>query len=294
MNVMNGETKLLVADDDPTVLETILDFIKEHPAEVIYAPDGERAIHLARTENPDLIIMDWEMPKLTGIQALRVLMTDPATCEIPVIIATGTMVDSADLETALESGAVDFLRKPLEKREFCARARSSLRIRQQQEDIKNLLNKEKELIQQTLEQKERELSSMTMFDFQKNQLLNKLLDQVSRLNRITNYVYATDIKAIERELKSQLNLEKSWFNFKRHFDDVHPGFFDYLTSEFKGLSQNDHKLCAYIRIGLGNKEIASFTNVARTSVDRAMNRLKKKLGLSEKDNLRGFVTRLKA
>lgn len=280
---------ILVADDDPNNVEVILQFLEEKPDEVIYAPNGEKAIELARTENPDLIIMDWEMPVMDGIEAIKHLQADPETKDIPVIMATGVMTESRNLETALNAGAIDFIRKPFDRIEFSARVRSILRIKEQNERIKELLVSEKNLMSQTLEHKERELTAMAMYDHQKSELLHKLLEEVKRLDSITNQIYTLEIKEIRKQISSYNDLEKSWNKFKIHFEDVHPGFFDKLGQIHEQLSPNERRVCAYLKIGLDNSEIARLTNVAGSSVRKALNRLKKKLELGPSDDLRNFI-----
>lgn len=298
--------KVLVVDDDPSNLEVILDFVQGQNQEILYAPNAKIGLDLVRTENPDLVIMDWEMPVMNGIEAIKVLKADPITADIPVIVATGVMTQSRDLSEAMEVGAVDFLRKPFDPVEFRARLNTTLRlsesyqeikrqngqIKEQHEQILELSQREKELLKQQLEGKERELSSSALFDFQKNELLANLLKELERLDVVTNRMYAPDIRKISRQIKGAADLDKSWNNFKKHFDEVHPGFFEIVQSRFPELTNNEQRTCAYLRIGLGNKEIALLTNVESGSVRKALTRLKKKLGLTIEDDLRGFVNSL--
>lgn len=288
--------RILVADDDPVNLELILDFLSEKDDEVLYAPNGQRACELAREELPDVIIMDWEMPVMNGIEAISIIRADPATAEIPIIVATGVMTQSKDLKTAMENGAVDFVRKPFDPIEFRARLSTTLRlsasyqeIKRQKEEIKRFASREKEILTASLEQKERELSSAAIFDYQKGELLTKLLEEIKRLDTVTNNLYAPEIKSITRQIRSFLDLDRSWSNFKIHFEEVHPGFLDQIASKYPGLTANEQRMCAYLKIGLNNKEIATLTNVASASVRRALNRLKKKMDLSPEDSLRECI-----
>lgn len=286
---------ILVVDDEPVNLELILSLLGSE-FNVLYASNGERGIQLTEEHQPDLVIMDWEMPIMNGIDAISKLKASETTADIPVVISTGIMTESNDLKTALEMGAVDFLAKPFNPIEFKARLGSALRlsdsyrqIKKQKSEIEELAKKEKELLKDNLESKTRELSSAAMFDFQKNELLTKLLDEIGRLNSVTNQMYAPEIKKISRDIKSFLDLDKSWTNFKVHFEEVNPGFLEHLIVKFPGLTNNEHKICAYLKIGLNNKEIALLTNVESASVRRALNRLKKKLNLGPEDNLRKFI-----
>ncbi|MDW3191121.1 MAG: response regulator [Cytophagales bacterium] len=283
------DIRLLVADDDYTNVEIILTYLEGITEHLHYASDGERACSLALKKTPDLIIMDWQMPKMDGIEAIKVLQSQEATSVIPIIVATGVMTSSENLQKALDAGAVDFLRKPFNPIEFKARVSSALRIRNQHQTIQQMLVKEKAYIQSNLEHKERELTSMAILDHQKNALLNSLLNQVSRLDRITSHVHATEIKSIEKDIRSQLDLSKSWETFKVHFEEMHQGFFEKLDKQFEGLSLNERKLCAYIKMGLGNYEISQMTTSSDDAVRKAINRLKKKLNLGPKEDIRNFL-----
>lgn len=298
--------KVLVVDDDPSNLEVILDYVAETNLEILYAPNAKTGLELVKSECPDLVIMDWEMPVMNGIEAIKVLKADPETEEIPVVMATGVMTQSRDLSQALEVGAVDFLRKPFDRVEFRARLGATLRlsesyreikrqnaeISEQRDQIVELNAREKKLLQQQIEGKERELSSSALFDYQKNELLNNLLKELDRLDIVTNRMYAPDIKKICRQIRGASDLDKSWNNFKLHFDEVHPGFFDEVNRKFPGLTNNEQRTCAYLRIGLGNKEIALLTNVESGSVRKALTRLKKKLDLGRDQDLRDYIKSL--
>jgi CheY-like chemotaxis protein len=282
--------KILIVDDDPNNLEVVLEFLSDKPDELLYAPNGKRAIELAIQELPDLILMDWEMPVLNGLEAVKELQSNPYTKHIPIIIATGVMLEPQNLEEALDTGAVDFLRKPFNPIEFNARIRANLRIKQQHETITQLLEKEKLLMHEALERKDRELTSAALFEHEKNNMIVKLLEELDKLSGFAgNGVSSHQLNQIKRELKKQLNLDKSWNSFKIHFEEVHPNFFDKLIEEFGSLSLNEKKMCAYLKIGLDNKEIALLTNVVVGSVRKSLNRLKKKLNLEIEDSLRDFI-----
>ncbi len=289
MNDILKDITLLVADDDYTNVDIILTYLKGLTDDILYAPNGNIACELASKKQPHLILMDWQMPKMNGMEAIKVLQEQSDTKDIPIIVATGVMTTAENLQEALDAGAVDFLRKPFNPIEFKARVASALRIKQQHETIQEMLIQEKEYVQKELDHKERELTSMAVFDHQKNALLNSLLEQVGRLDRITNHVYATDIKSIEKQLKSQLDLGKSWDTFKVHFEEMHAGFFEKLDQSFEGLSLNERKLCAYIKMGMGNFEICQMTGSSDAALRKAINRLKKKMDLGAKDDIRNYL-----
>ena len=277
-----NEVRILVVDDDYSNVEAVMSIISDKNSEVFYAPNGQIAIELAKEEKPDIIIMDWEMPVMNGIEAIEAIRKIDSISQIPIIVATGIKTDDQNLKKALTVGAVDFLRKPYSEIEFNARVESALRIQRQHLTIEKMLR-------DAIEQKQRQLTSMATIDFQKSALLNELLEQVGRLDRITNYVYATDINEIQKKLKSQLNLDKSWDNFKIQFEEVYTGFFEKLDKLFSNLSTNERKLSAYIKMGMGNFEICQMTGTSDAALRKAINRLKKKLSLGAEDDIRTYL-----
>ncbi len=121
--------KILVADDYDSNLAVIESIFEESGQvfEIIYAHDGQAAYEMAILEVPDLIIMDWEMPQMTGIEALRKLKERKDTQHIPIIMTTA-FTSSEHLQTALQAGAIDYVKKPIDEVELLARVNSALQL----------------------------------------------------------------------------------------------------------------------------------------------------------------------
>jgi signal transduction histidine kinase len=96
--------------------------------QVMQERNGNLAFDIAKEEQPDLIITDWEMPEVNGIEFIKMLKKDPDTCQIPVIMATSIMTTPGHLEIAFAAGAVDFIRSPVQKTELKARVNSMLKL----------------------------------------------------------------------------------------------------------------------------------------------------------------------
>lgn len=103
---------ILVVDDSPTERFFLTDILRKNGYQVLNASSGEEGVAIAKSEKPDLILMDVVMPGLNGFQATRMLSRDEQTKTIPVIMCT-----SKDQETdriwGLRQGAVDYLVKPI-------------------------------------------------------------------------------------------------------------------------------------------------------------------------------------
>src|SRR3954471_8955816 len=107
--------KILIVEDDSANREFIVNCLLTEGKNytLLNASDGKKALEITRKKMPDLLIMDWHMPGMSGIEALQELKSNPATKDIPVIIFTGVMTSSPDLKMALERGALDFITKPV-------------------------------------------------------------------------------------------------------------------------------------------------------------------------------------
>lgn len=280
--------KLLIVDDQKEIIRMIASTLKEiypNMFQIVNASNGEVAQELAQAEQPDIILMDWDMPVMDGITATRLLKESEQTYNIPVIISTGKMTSSEDLRIALEAGAVDFVRKPIDHIELTARINTALRIKEQHEAIQQLLQNEIEL-------KNRKLSSTSMLIVEKNNLLGSFFQDLEGLERQLK----KDIVGLEKQLRTlkkrvqgHIELDSSWDTFKLHFDEVHPQFFELLVKDYGELSYKDLKLCAYLRIGMDNKQLARLLNITAPSARTALFRLKKKLGLKEEEDLRKTI-----
>jgi two-component system sensor histidine kinase/response regulator len=130
MITLKQEPVLLIADDLPDNLQAIIDILQgsQQPYNFISVPNGKVLVDIALKKQPDLIITDWEMPEMSGLSAIEQLKKYPETKDIPVIMCTGIMITPQDLQTALEAGAVDFVRKPVEATELISRVQSMLKL----------------------------------------------------------------------------------------------------------------------------------------------------------------------
>ncbi|HVZ93419.1 MAG TPA: response regulator [Phycisphaerales bacterium] len=123
-----GSASILVVDDHEQNLELLQAYLDEIGCEVRTARDGLEALAEIHAKMPDLILLDVMMPRMSGFQLCTKLKGDPATRDIPIVMVTA-LSEVGDVERAVESGADDFLTKPLHKVELLTRARSLLRYR---------------------------------------------------------------------------------------------------------------------------------------------------------------------
>jgi PAS domain S-box-containing protein len=128
--------KILIVDDEPLNISLYYEMLKHSGFAILKATDGLEAIKLTEDELPDLIILDWNMPRMDGLEALKVIKKGERTKEIPVIMISGVMSASENLQSALQEGAIDFLRKPFDKTELQARVSSVMLLASSIKELK--------------------------------------------------------------------------------------------------------------------------------------------------------------
>lgn len=117
------KTKLLIVEDEPTLLDTLKYSLEQQGYEVVTASDGVQALATARTEKPGLVILDLMLPGLDGIEVCRILRQEMS---LPILMLTAKD-EEVDKIVGLEVGADDYLTKPFSMRELLARVRAHLR-----------------------------------------------------------------------------------------------------------------------------------------------------------------------
>jgi two-component system phosphate regulon response regulator PhoB len=119
---------ILVVEDEPAIQELISCNLELAGHQALRAENAEQALEMVRTALPDLVVLDWMLPGMSGIEFARKLRADKRTQEVPLIMLTAR-AEEADKLAGLESGADDYLTKPFSPRELNARVKAVLRRR---------------------------------------------------------------------------------------------------------------------------------------------------------------------
>lgn len=117
--------KILLVEDNPLNLELETDLLEMHHHQVLAAETAEIGIAMARSERPDLILMDISLPGLDGLEATRILRRDEQTRAIPIVAVTAHAM-RGDAEKVAEAGCQGYLTKPIDTRTFVAQVESFL------------------------------------------------------------------------------------------------------------------------------------------------------------------------
>lgn len=138
--------KVLVADDNVNNRQLIGDILEAMDLEAIMAVDGPETVAKAHSSAPDLIILDVNMPGMSGFEVCNTLKTDPLTAPIPILMLTA-LDDDENRVRGLVVGADDYLTKPFNTRELMERVRTRLRTKVATDDLRNT----QQMIRQTFE-----------------------------------------------------------------------------------------------------------------------------------------------
>jgi len=144
------------------------------------------------------------------------------------------------------------------------------------------------LQQDKIQNKNRELSTTTLSILNKNKILSEIKNEITEISTEDKKLGGF-LDKIADLIDGNLVLDQDWKQFKLHFDEVHKGFFENLFSNHPELTQNDLKLCAYLKINLSTKEMARILNVTPDAIKKSRQRLRKKLHLNAEEDLVNFV-----
>ena len=293
--------RILIVDDQYEQLEQLINIIENSGANYLLyeALEVKTALYIVHKEIPDLIITDWEMPEVNGLEFLRLLKSDERVKDIPVMMCTGKMTSSVDLKTALEAGFIDFIRKPLDAIELLARIKAMLTLFEanmqnieQQKTIhkheKIILEQKNQILNNQLQAKKNELSNFLLnFEREANRK-NELIKQLEKITKLPAKNITSEIKRITNEIiyDTQKTNEQE---FTQRFDNLYSGFYAKLKQKFPRLTTNEMKLCSYFVLNLSTKEVATIQFQTYDAVRKARTRLRKKLGISHNDDLHQFL-----
>jgi two-component system alkaline phosphatase synthesis response regulator PhoP len=123
-----SSSRVLIADDIQQNRELLEAYLADEGYEILMASDGQQTMQLVDQQQPDLILLDIMMPRMSGYEVCSQIKSDPARRGILVLMVTA-LNEAGDIEKAVNAGCDDFLTKPVNRLELRTRVRSLLRVR---------------------------------------------------------------------------------------------------------------------------------------------------------------------
>lgn len=132
------QSTVLIVDDYPQNVELLSAFLEALPVKIVTASDGVEALEKVAQYNPDLILLDIMMPRMSGFGVCQKLKGDPGTRDIQILMVTA-LNELGDIERATDCGTDDFISKPVNKFELLTRVKSLLRVRHLKNELERAL-----------------------------------------------------------------------------------------------------------------------------------------------------------
>jgi two-component system alkaline phosphatase synthesis response regulator PhoP len=132
------QSTVMIVDDNVQNVELLQAFLEPLPVKIITAFDGVEALEKVEQHNPDLILLDIMMPRMSGFQVCRTLKGNAKTRDIQILMVTA-LNELGDIEQASECGTDDFVSKPVNKFELLTRVKSLLRVRHLKNELERAL-----------------------------------------------------------------------------------------------------------------------------------------------------------
>jgi class 3 adenylate cyclase len=137
---MSIKATILVVDDETDNLRIVTDYLRQANPDyrILQAKNGQIALKIVEKEMPDLVLTDWNMPIMDGLELLKFIKAEERYAQIPVIMQTANTEDS-HLKQAFDAGVMDYIKKPLSHLELLARVRSALDLTRAKQETETLL-----------------------------------------------------------------------------------------------------------------------------------------------------------
>lgn len=138
MHSQHPKPRILIVDDTPEAAELLEAYLANEDYDLRIANDGEQTLREVADWQPDLILLDIMMPRLSGFEVCKRVRANPATREVAILMITA-LDQASDIEKAVDAGTDDFLSKPINRTELLHRVRSLLRVKQMKRDLDRTL-----------------------------------------------------------------------------------------------------------------------------------------------------------
>ncbi len=274
---------LLAVDDDAYNRNYIVELLCENipSMQVFVAVDGLQALEILKKRQVDIILLDWEMPRMTGIELLGQMQQNELLKGIPTIMYTGAMTSADYLSQALALGAWDFLRKPTDPTELLARLAAVMRQKDAEQARKAaelaLISAKNEYLQQEVTQARQELRANLLRLATKNAFLTEISDYCLQPS--------AKLPQVSRKISQHLVQQDYWEDFLSKFSRIDGQFIKQMQAKCDGISPAELRMAALIRFGISAKDAASLLNISEDGVKKSRYRLRKRLELGSDDNL---------
>ncbi|PVY41714.1 triple tyrosine motif-containing protein [Pontibacter virosus] len=157
---------------------------------------------------------------------------------------------------------------------------------------KEIIRLNNEKLESELNHKTQELTSSALHVMQNMEAVHKVKEQLQRLmDEVNEKETRLQLRKILRAVEEEIKIENNWEQFESHFNQVHQDFLKRLSIDYPELTHKDLKMCAYLRLNLSSKDIASLLKLSLRGVETSRYRIRKKMNLEQEENLTDVIMR---
>jgi ligand-binding sensor domain-containing protein/DNA-binding CsgD family transcriptional regulator len=179
-----------------------------------------------------------------------------------------------------------------EKDDHHKKQTEQLRLEKEKQE-KELIELKNQQLQKEVEHQGKELASSTMHLVQKSEMLLSIKDKLKHIASISNDPkIKPEISDLIKNIEKDTLIDKDWQKFELYFNNIHDSYTQSLKERFPILTANDIKMCAYLRMNLSTKEIATILNISTRGVEISRYRLRKKMNLENGVNITEYLSKL--
>lgn len=175
---------------------------------------------------------------------------------------------------------------------FIRKKNVSIKLKTANEELQRLkieqMQQKNSELENTLEYKKRELISYSLNFVQKNNLINEIGQELKNVNLNNDDLLRNTLQKLKNKTNAGLRIDKNWEQFKVRFEEINPGFFKQLISQYPALTANELKICALASLNLSSKEIATINDMSTHSLKVARYRIRKKLKMDAEQGFNEF------
>ncbi len=304
---MDQSTKILIVDDRPENLFSLEVILKQRGLKIIKAGSGEDALKKVLKNDIALIMLDVQMPGMDGFETAELIRCNEETQYIPIIFITAISKEQKHVFRGYDSGAVDYIFKPLDNTILKNKVAVFLELYRQRKIIENqnekladyskgleglveiktreLKQSEKKLKQKTITLEEMNTALKILFE-QREKNINELQEQF--LTNIRQFVlpYVEKIKASQLDDTQSALVEL----IEENLTNIISPFIKKISSKQIGLSPKELQVCSMIKEGMTHKEIAEILSVSENTILFHRSNIRKKFDLKNKKiNLKSYL-----
>lgn len=281
---------VLVVDDDDSIRQSLAAHLEDLGFEALEAEDGEVGLEVCRESKPDLVLLDLRMPRIDGLDVLKVLAKECPETPVLVVSGMGVMEDAVQ---ALRLGAWDYLIKPIQdmavlEHAVCKALERAHLIRENRQH--------REHLEVVVGQRTGELEAARSALEEKNLALREILANIrAERERICRNVMASVTKVVLPTLQSLrrglgVDQQQAVDQVEQSLGEITSPFADQISRDMASLTPTEIRICNHIRRGLTVKEIAGLENLAPDTISTHRRNIRRKLRIvNKKVNLATYL-----